>query len=73
MLDYSRLAQGSKNISGNTVVETGISGTSDPPKIREQLTGVFIGMTTYEAVLLFLHPYGLLALQEKTDLKTLVS
>lgn len=32
-----------------------------------------IGMTTYEAVLLYLYPYGLLALQEKTDLKTLVS
>lgn len=32
-----------------------------------------IGMTAYEAVLLYLYPYGLLALQEKTDLKTLVS
>lgn len=32
-----------------------------------------IGMTMYEAVLLYLYPYGLLALQEKTDLKTLVS
>lgn len=32
-----------------------------------------IGMTPYEAVLLYLYPYGLLALQEKTDLKTLVS
>lgn len=30
------------------------------------------GMSTYEAVLLYLYPYGLLALQ-KTDLKTLVS
>lgn len=30
------------------------------------------GMSMYEAVLLYLYPYGLLALQ-KTDLKTLVS
>lgn len=36
-----RPPQGSKNISRNTMVETGISGTLDPPRIRQQLKVMF--------------------------------
>lgn len=69
-----RLSQGSKNISRNTVWEQASLGPQTLLRLGSSWqVCLSIGMTAYEAVLLYLYPYGLLALQEKTDLKTLVS